>query len=397
MATVSSYNFKDDIFYVHQIQTVSRFTDVHLELTKDMQGNRPQYSMEAYSTSNRYNLKLQYPNNFVVPLYHNHLGITVLDSMLNKNPENDYAVIVETFTINTSLDAANLLDYYSTGNLRGIANTKQNADMCRLIRSKIQKGIYPIEAKIMHIIDLSKLKGLKSVYLPNLNLQLYISDMTRLDVHPLKHYVGDYAPKSAIKQDGVMKAMFRIVDNHNPGKVYYTKMFGEVYRINSISSLVERDSVRITIMADDLEIENKIIHNLHNLKEIGIYSSLIECENSDSLDNIIEVKKLELKLEEMHLSRSKATIEHNTSVQKHLLETSKIKFEYSKLETETFKNLVDLKVINFKIKELNLTKKMEKELNKKTSTPNSKITNTKGIIDIATGGLKLILNVIDLF
>lgn len=119
--------------------------------------------------------------------------------------------------------------------------------------------------------------------------------------------------------------------------------------------------------------------------------------NCDSLDKIIEVKKLELKLEEMHLSRSKAAIEHNTSVQKHLLETSKIQFEYSKLETETFKNLVELKIISYKIKDLNLTKKMEKELTKKTSTPNSKITNTKGVIDIATGGLKLILNIIDLF
>lgn len=55
------------------------------------------------------------------------------------------------------MDAANV-EYYSTGNLRGIANTRQNADLCRKIRSKLQKGSYPIEAKIMHVIDLSKLK-----------------------------------------------------------------------------------------------------------------------------------------------------------------------------------------------------------------------------------------------
>lgn len=394
-----SYNFKDDVIYMDDVSNTSNRNNaynrktLYSELTKDIQGNIPQYSLEAYNTSNRYNLKLQYPNNFVVPMYHNHLAISALGNMLNKDTEKDYAVIIERFIINTSLDAANLLEYYSTGNLRGIANTKENADMCRYIRSRIMIDSYPIEIKVMHLIDLSKLKGLKSVYLPNLNLQLHIGDMSRSDVHPLKHYIGDYAPKSAIKQKGIVQAIFRIVDNSNPGKTYYTKMFGEVYAVKSVEARMERDSIKITLLSDDLEIDSKVIYNLSNMSKIGFYTSKVECENSDSIDKVIEIKKLELEFEKLNTSRHKNILEHSSFIQKHKLEMSRIKFEYSKLEVDTFKNLVDLKNISYKIKELN----SNKENNKKNNTPNANIANAKGVIDIATGGLKLFLSVVNLF
>ena len=395
MAPVSSYNFKDDVLYVRNVTEPRTNKTIYSKIVQDS-WNKPQYSLEAYSTSNKHNIKLQYPNNFVVPVYHNRLAISTLNTMLNKDPENDYVIIIERYVINSNADASNLLDYYSTGNLRGIANTKENADICKHIREQIKNDRYPIETEIMHLVDLSKLKGLKSVYLPNLNLQMYIGDMSRKDVHPLKHYVGDYAPKSAIKQEGIVQAIFRIVDNSNPGKMYFTKMFGEVYSIQSVENRMERDNVKIAIISDDIEIENKSIRGLDKLKENGIYSSLVECENGDNIDKIIEVKKLELELEKISLARHKNALDHSSNLQKHILESNKIKFEYVKLETDTFKNIVDLKNINYKIKELNNASRLSKEA-KKNIAPNPIITNTKGILDIAIGGLKFVLNISDLF
>lgn len=79
-----------------------------------------------------------------------------------------------------------------------------------------------------------------------------------------KHYIGDYAPKDAIKQEGIIQATFRIVDNHNPGRMYYTKLFGEVYHIQSVSTLMERDNVKLIIKAGDLELRKE--NNIWNRK-----------------------------------------------------------------------------------------------------------------------------------
>lgn len=389
-----SYNFLDDIFYTDNYKTVTGRT-LYSEVTEGTFKTVPQYSLEAYATCLKHTYTLQMQNNMLVPVYTNRLALGALYNMLKQDVDNDYVIIVERFIINDSAGIENMIEYYSGAELRCIANSKENMEMCLSIRKRLQGYRFPIEIKVMHLINLSKAKGTKKLYLPNLNMVLYTDEISVRDTHPLKHYVGDVVAKKLLSPSGAYQIVIKIIDNDNPDKIYYTKIFGEVCRIQSKTNLLESNSVKIVRLLDNLEIENKIIRDFEELKDHGIYNSKTECEHSTNIDKILEMKKIELSIEKLDMDKTKNLLEHSHNLKKIELENRKIKFEdnklkveYVKLDNDILKMAVELKVMTIK-----LTQAMNGSSNNSLS---STLSNSKNILEIGNGALKLVGSTINL-
>lgn len=383
-----SYNDKDDVVFTDNYITAISGRTIYSELTEGVYLNIPQYSLEAYATNARNDYTIQMQNNMLLPICSHPDALRAIHKHLKRDIDNDYIAIVERYIINNTNDMEGLINYYTTMSLKCVANTKENSETSYSIRKRLYANKLPIEIKILHLVDFSKVHGAKKVYLPNLNMVVYNGTLnTSRDMHPLEFTIGDIAPKLN-NPDGVNQTLIKIVDNQHPEKIYYSKVFGNVTRIQSVPNKLEDSCIKIIRLIDNIEIEKKVIKGLDKLKDFGIYDSFIECEDDCSIERKLEFKKLELSLEKIEMERSKNLLEHNVTLKKYRLEENKIKIEYVKLDNDLLKMAAELRLTGLKIRTSDLTTKTAKTTNT--------INNTNSILGIGGNLLKLVSSTINL-
>lgn len=383
-----SYNDKDDVFYTDNFTTSISGRTIYSELTEGVYLNIPQYSLEAYATNARNDYTIQMQNNMLLPICSHPDAIRAIHKHLKRDVDNDYVFIIERYIITNHTDMEGLINYYTTMALKCVANTASNSETSYSIRKRLYANKLPIEIKILHLIDFSKVHGAKKVYLPNLNMVVYNGPLnSNRDMHPLEFSIGDIVPKFN-NPDGVHQTILKIVDNQHPEKIYYSKVYGNVVRIQSVPNKLEDSCIKIIRLVDNMEVEKKIIKGLSKLKDFGIYDSFMECEDDCSIERKLEFKKIELSLEKIDMERTKNVLEHNVNLKKFRLEENKIKIEYIKLDNDLLKMAAELRMVGLKLK--------LSDISTKSNNTTNKINNTNSILNIGGNLLKLVSTTINL-
>lgn len=383
-----SYNDKDDVFFTDNFTTTISGRTIYSELTDGVYLNIPQYSLEAYATNARNDYTIQMQNNMLLPICTHPDAIRAIHKYLKRDIDNDYVFIIERYMINNTSDIESLINYYTSMSLKCVANTADNSNTSYSIRKRLYANKLPIEVKILHLVDFSKVQGARKIYLPNLNMVVYKgAPNPKRDIHPIEFSIGDIVPKLH-NPDGVNQTLIKIIDNQHPEKVYYSKLFGNIVRIQSVPNKLEDNCIKIIRLLDNTEVDKQIIKGLDKIKDYGIYESLIECENSCNMDKVLEFKKIELSLEKLEIERRKNLMDHNINIKKFKLEENKIKVEYVKLDNDILKMAAELRMASVKLQHNDITCK--------ANNTSNKIKNTDGILGIGGNLLKLVSTTINL-
>lgn len=381
MENVVPYNNKDSIMWLDKFKDDATRKTMYSEIS-DLNYASPQYSIEAYSTDNRANYSIQLQNNMLLPIYGNAMASRYLRKYLNtkekgkeKNYDGRYLIIVEKHLIKDSFIHNIYKNYYHSIMSKCTANTKENCDINAEVKDRVSKGKFPIEIKILHLIDIDvAFNNSKATYLPDLNMMIYNSNFEINHEHPIgrEFNVGDRLPAFISKDRGMTQLNISVVDKKNKNKTYYTKILGETVDLKSTDSIHKEEGIILEEYSEGLETRRLKI-NIEDIRDYGIYPTRTECNNSESIDKVIELKKTELELDKLRFGSKKMSIEFNMFSKKCTMDISRNNIDITKMNIEIVKLRKDLLEDNL------LSKKGKRD----------GIDTSKGLIDITTSILKL--------
>lgn len=381
MENVVPYNHKDSIMWLDKFKDDSTRKTMYSEIS-DLNYASPQYSIEAYSTDNRANYSIQLQNNILLPIYSNAMASKYLRKYLDtkerskeKVHDGKYLIIIEKHLIKDNFIYGIYKNYYHSIMSKCTANTKENCDINADVKERISKGKFPIEIKILHLVDIDiAFKNSKATYLPDLNMMIYNSNFEINHEHPIgrEFNVGDRLPAFVSKDRGITQLNISVVDKKNKNKTYYTKILGETVDLRSTDSIHKEEGIILEEYSEGLETRRLKI-NIEDIRDYGIYPTRTECNNSESIDKVIELKKTELELDKLRFGSKKMSIEFNMFSKKCTMDISRNNIDITKMNIDIVKLRKDLLEDNL------IGKKGKRD----------GIDTSKGLIDITTSILKL--------
>ena len=317
-----------------------------------------QYTLVSYTNDSRCSYSLQFQNNIMVPVYlHNTMSLPLYAFKGIKDLQEKVVLIIETFTINDTMQLRNLIEYYKNTPLHMSDNEEENLISTQDILRKLSAEKFPVEMRVMHLVNLDLQKHNRRIYVPNLNLVIYKggNDLKYAGEHPKAKYITNdlnVIPKNSKEDINLYQYYFKIINNEEINRKYYIRVFNQVLEIESTPSLdgIEKSCVKIASFQEQRQIDKVIKEGLsdENLKELGIYKSRAEAEAVHDITKIIESKKIDLELNKLQNSNTDALFKSRAmkdsmelAIRRNKLDGRKIDLEFEKLDLDRSKLILD--------------------------------------------------------
>ncbi len=324
-----------------------------------------QYKILAYTNDSKCNYTLQFQNNVMVPVYlHNTMSLPLYAFKRIKDLQDKVVLIIESFTINDTMQLKNIMEYYKNTPLHMSDNEEENIISTHDILRKLSSESFPAVMRVMHLINLDVQKHNRRIYVPNLNVVIYKggNDLKYAGEHPKAKYITNdlnVIPKNSREDINLYQYYFKIINNEEINRKYYIRVFNQVLEIESTPSLdgTEKSCVKIASFQEQRQIDKVIKEGLsdENLKELGIYKSRAEAEAVHDITKIIESKKIDLELNRLQNSNTDALFKskamkdsmelalrrNQLDGKKIELDGKKVELEYEKLDLDRSKLILD--------------------------------------------------------
>ena len=328
-----------------------------------------QYKMIAYTNDMSCRYSIQFQNNMMVPVYlHNSLGLHLSGFRQVEDLSDPVVMFVETYTISDSMQLKDLVEYYKNTPLLISDSKEENIVAGQDMITMLSRDSFPAIIRVSHIVKLNNYKHERRIYVPSLNVMLYKTgkDLRYAGEHPRASEITnrfDVSPKNSLGDRNLYQHFFKIINNEEPGRKYYLKLFNRVVEIESTPSMlaVENSCIKMAYFQEKRLIEEVIKEGLsdENLKAMGIYKTRIEAENTHDINKIIEKVKLDIELSKLNLNSSdmvlKASLSKNsleTGRKKLDLESRKLDLEFDKLEIDKSKLVLDKEKLELEFNKL---------------------------------------------
>lgn len=317
-----------------------------------------QYKILAYTNDSKCNYTLQFQNNVMVPVYlHNTMSLPLYAFKGIKDLQEKVVLIIESFTINDTMQLKNIMEYYKNTPLHMSDNEEENLISTQDILKKLSGERFPAVMRVMHLVNLDIQKHSRRIYVPNLNLVIYKggNDLKYAGEHPKAKYITNdlnVIPKNSREDINLYQYYFKIINNEEINRKYYIRVFNQVLEIESTPSLdgTEKSCVKIASFQEQRQIDKVIKEGLsdENLKELGIYKSRAEAEAVHDITKIIESKKIDLELNRLQNSNTDALFKSKAmkdsmelAIRRNKLDGKKIELEFEKLDLDRSKLILD--------------------------------------------------------
>ena len=317
-----------------------------------------QYKILAYTNDSKCNYTLQFQNNVMVPVYlHNTMSLPLYAFKGIKDLQEKVVLIIESFTINDTMQLKNIMEYYKNTPLHMSDNEEENLISTQDILKKLSSERFPAVMRVMHLVNLDIQKHSRRIYVPNLNLVIYKggNDLKYAGEHPKAKYITNdlnVIPKNSREDINLYQYYFKIINNEEINRKYYIRVFNQVLEIESTPSLdgTEKSCVKIASFQEQRQIDKVIKEGLsdENLKELGIYKSRAEAEAVHDITKIIESKKIDLELNRLQNSNTDALFKSRAmkdsmelAIRRNKLDGKKIELEFEKLDLDRSKLILD--------------------------------------------------------
>jgi len=174
-----------------------------------------------------------------------------------------------------------------------LTNGTKYIDIIRNVSSKNATSSW--EVTFIYIIKHTDIMSVKSMYLPDIGIQVlssiphYQSDV----FHPLYHHGAVFISEQM--RTKLQDTMFsvKVIDNTSKENTpYYAKVGGVVYELLSKHSSLDEDGVYLTIIPPNQIYFNTQFVPLEDINSVGVYRDKIDAENGDEFSS--KEKKREL-------------------------------------------------------------------------------------------------------
>lgn len=339
------------------------------ELSAD-RSDKEHYKLIAYTNDRQHsNYTIQFQNNIMLPVYwYTGLGFKLNEFGYINDIAEPVILFVESYTINDGMQLKELSEYYRNTELSVSDVPSENVIALQDAISSLSKGAFPAVIRIAHIVKLNNYKHERRIYVPALNLMIYKSgkDLRYAGDHPRSKEANnkfDVSAKNSLGDRNLYQHYFKIVNNEEPGRKYYFRLFNRVIEIESTPSMlaIENSCIKMAYYQEQRLIEEVIKEGLSddNLKSMGIYKTRLEAENAYDINKLIEAKKIDLELNKINLSSNdmvfKAEMMKNsmyTSNRKLHMENKKLDLEFDKLEIDRSKLILDKEKLELEFNKL---------------------------------------------
>ena len=294
----------------------------------------------------------------MVPVYlHNTMSLPLYAFKGIKDLQEKVVLLIESFTINDTMQLKNIMEYYKNTPLHMSDNEEENLISTQDILKKLSGEKFPAVMRVMHLINLDVQKHSRRIYVPNLNLVIYKggNDLKYAGEHPKAKYITNdlnVIPKNSKEDINLYQYYFKIINNEEINRKYYIRVFNQVLEIESTPSLdgIEKSCVKIASFQEQRQIDKVIKEGLsdENLKELGIYKSRAEAEAVHDITKIIESKKIDLELNRLQNSNTDALFKSRAmkdsmelAMRRNQLDGKKVELEFEKLDLDRSKLILD--------------------------------------------------------
>lgn len=338
------------------------------ELSKDRRDHE-QYKLIAYTNDWTNKYSIQFQNNMMVPVYfHRTMGLHLSGFRHLENIDDPTVMFVETFTITDSMQLKELMEYYNNTPLIISDDIEENIIAQQDMIQMLSRESFPAIIRIAHMVKLNNYKHERRIYVPNLNVVLYKTgkDLKYAGEHPRSRESRNgfnVSPRHSREDRNLYQHFFKIINNEEPGRKYYIRMFNRVVEIESSPSMMatENSCVKMAYFQETRLIEEKIIQGLEeeSLKQLGIYKTRVEAENIHDINKILEKAKIELEMNKLNLNGNDMILKAamiknnaNTNIKKLELEDKKLDLEFSKLDLDKSKLILDKEKLELEFNKL---------------------------------------------
>lgn len=327
--------------------------------------DKMQYSLLSYTTDQGCDYTVQFQNNMMVPVYkHMSLGFHLYNFKLLEKLDEPAVIFIESFTISDAVHLKEIGEYYANTPLFISDKVEENIEANKDILTLLARESFPVTIRALHVIKIADYKHERRIYIPSLNVTLYKAgkDLKYAGNHPLANKCTkefNILPKSSREDRNLYQYYFKIINNEEPGRKYYTKLFNKIVEIESTPSMsgTENSCVKLAYYQEKREIETIIKEGVteEHLKEFGIYSSRAAAELAFDKTKELERMKQEIELNKLNLQHTdllfrSASLKHNSitlnkkqdlEYKKLDLDNRKLDLDYDKLELDKTKLILE--------------------------------------------------------
>jgi len=338
------------------------------EITRDRR-EYEQYKLIAYTNDSTCRYTMQFQNNMMVPVYwHNTLGLHLEAFRHLDDLREPVVMFVESFTISDGMQLKELIEYYKNTPVLISDSAQENIIAGQDMITMLAGEAFPAVIRVSHVVKLSNYTKDRRIYIPSLNVVLYKTgkDLKYAGEHPRSRedsFANSLRGKVSLCDRNLYEYAFKIINNEEPGRKYYVKVFNRVLEIESTPSMMatENSCIKMASLQENRVIEEIVKEGLtdENLKSLDIYKTRIEAENAYDFNKLMEKAKIDLELSKINLSSSDMILKANSlknnyehSTKKIKLDNKKLDLEFKKLDIDMTKLILDKERLEFEFSKL---------------------------------------------